>query len=132
MSTTLTSPKGLKDLECKKRQLSSRQLILYAPPTYLVNTKEAPETLIIKLPDGTIFNMSIFAQGNTEEYLAHVVAVLWLISQRKLNVQYRKLAKAVDKLAGMLKNLLKAAWSKTPSHPWMTWRPARWRLSRLN
>ncbi len=60
MSTTFKSPKGLKDSECKKGQLSSWPPSLYIPRTDLVNTKKAPETLKIKLPDGTIFNMSIF------------------------------------------------------------------------
>jgi hypothetical protein len=79
----------------------------------LVTTKEVQETLKIKLPDGSVFNMSIFSQGNTKEYLAHVIAVLGLIRQKGLNVQCRRTAKAVDKRAGMLKNLLKAAGSKT-------------------
>jgi hypothetical protein len=43
----------------------------------------------------------------------HVVAVLHLINQKGLNVQCRNLAKAVDKLARTLKNLQKAAGSKT-------------------
>jgi hypothetical protein len=54
-------PQGLKDLECKKGKLSSWPPIPYVPPMDLVNTKEAPETLKIKLPDGTVFNMSIFS-----------------------------------------------------------------------
>jgi hypothetical protein len=110
--TTLKSPKELKDLECNKEKLSSRPPIPYVPLMDLVTTKEAPECLKIKLPNGTVFNMSIFYQGNTKEYLAHVVAVLCLISQKGLDVQCRKLAKAVDKLAGTLKNLQKAAGSK--------------------
>ncbi len=57
--------------------------------------------------------MSIFSQAKTKECLAHLIAVLCLISQKGLDVQCRKLAKAVDKLAGMLKNLQKAAWSVT-------------------
>ncbi len=61
MSTTLKSLKGLKDLECTKGQLSSQPPILYVPPTDLVTTKEAPESLKIKLLNGTIFNMSIFS-----------------------------------------------------------------------
>jgi hypothetical protein len=79
---------------------------------YLVTTKEAQETLKIKIPDRSIFNMSI-SQRNTKEYLAHVIAVLCLICQKGLNVKCRKLVKAVDKLAGTLKNLLTAARSKT-------------------
>jgi hypothetical protein len=113
MSTTLKTPKRLKNSKCKKGQLSSQPPILYVPPMDLVTTKEVQETLKIKLPDVTIFNMAIFSQGNTEEYLAHVATVLRLIHQKRLNVQCRKLAKAVDKPAGTLKNLLKAAGSKT-------------------
>ncbi len=59
------------------------------------------------LPNGTVFNMSIFSQGNTEEYLAHVVMVLCLINQKGLNMQCRMLAKAVNKLAGLLENFQK-------------------------
>ncbi len=62
MSTILKSTEGLKD-------------------------QEAPECLRIKLPDGTIFNMSIFSQGNTNEYLVHVVAILCAMNQKGLNVQ---------------------------------------------
>jgi hypothetical protein len=65
MSTTLKSPEGLKDSECKKGQLSSQPPILYIPPTNLVNTKEVPETHKIKLSNGTVFNKSIFSQENT-------------------------------------------------------------------
>jgi hypothetical protein len=44
----------------------------------------------------------------------HVVANLHLINQKGLNMQCRKLAKALDKQARMLKNLMKkAAGSKT-------------------
>jgi hypothetical protein len=113
MSTTLKTLKELKDSECKKGQLRSWPPVPYIPLTDLVTTKEVQETQKIKLPDGTILNMSIFSQGNTKEYLVHVVAVLHLIHQKGLNVQCRKLAKAVDRLAGTLQNLLKAAGSKT-------------------
>jgi hypothetical protein len=105
MSTILKSLKGLKDLECKKGQLDSQPPILYVPPMDLVTNKEAPDSLKIKLPDGTFFNVSICSHGNTKEYLAHVVAVLCLINRKGLNVQCRKLAKAVDKLAETLENL---------------------------
>jgi hypothetical protein len=72
-----------------------------------VTTKEVPESLKMKLPNGTLFNMSILSQEITEEYLAHVVAVLRLINQKGLNMQCRKLDKAFDKLAGTLENLQK-------------------------
>ncbi len=113
MSTVLKSPKGLKDWECKKGQLSSWSSILYVPPMELVTTKKAPgRSLKIKLPNRTVFNMSIFSQGNTEEYLAPLIVVLLLINQKELDVQCRRMAKAVDKLAGTLENLQKPAWPK--------------------
>jgi hypothetical protein len=108
MSTLLKSPKGLKDLECGKGQLNSWLPIPYVPPMDLVTTEEAPESLEIKLPDETVFNKSIFSCLNTEEYLAHHVVVdLHLINQKGLNVQCRRLAKAIDKLNGTLENLQK-------------------------
>jgi hypothetical protein len=78
----------------------------------LVTPKEAPESLKIKLLNKTFFSMSIFSQGNTKEYLAHVVAVLHLINQKGLAMQCRKLAMAVDNLAGTLKNLQKPVGTK--------------------
>ncbi len=81
-----------------------------------MNTKKAPETLKVKLPDGTIFNMPIFSQGNTKEYLANVVAVLRLIRQKGLDLQCRKLAKAVDKLDGTLNNIPEGCWVQDYLH----------------
>ncbi len=81
MSTTLKTPDRLKDSECKKRQLSSWPPIPYVPPTDLITTKEAPGSLKIKLLDGSVFNMSIYSQGNAKEYLAHVVAVLTAVQE---------------------------------------------------
>ncbi len=56
--------------------------------------------------------MSIFSQGKNKEYLAHIVAVLCLINQKGLDVQCRKLAKAVDKPARMLENHQKTVGTK--------------------
>ncbi len=53
MSIILKSPKGLKDLECKKGQLTSRPPIPYVPPTDLLTTKESLYNFKIKLPNGT-------------------------------------------------------------------------------
>jgi hypothetical protein len=78
MAIVLKSPKGLKDSECKKGQLSSRPHIPYVPLTDLMTTKKSLDNLKIKLLDGTIFNMIISSLDNTEKYLAHVIAVLHL------------------------------------------------------
>jgi hypothetical protein len=72
-----------------------------------VTTKELLERIKIKLTDRTVFNMSIFSQGNNKEYFVHVMPFLHLINQKGLNVQCRKLAKAGDKLARTLENLQK-------------------------
>jgi hypothetical protein len=45
----------------------------------LITSKEQPQVLKIKLPDDTCLNMPIYSRGNTEEYLAHIVAVLCII-----------------------------------------------------
>jgi hypothetical protein len=81
MNIILKSPKGLKDLECEKGQLNSRPPIPYVPPTDLVTIKESSENLKIKLPHGTVFNMSILSHWNTKENLAYVNAIIRLINQ---------------------------------------------------
>jgi hypothetical protein len=112
MSMSHKAPDWLKDSECKKGQLSSWPPVLYVPPADLVTTKEELQSLKIKLPDGSVFNMSIYSCGNTKEYLAHIVAVLRIIKQNGLDVQCRKLGKAVVKLTGTFKGLLKPVESK--------------------
>jgi hypothetical protein len=91
MSTTLKALNGLKYSECKKGQLSSRPPIPYVPLIDLITTKEEPQSLKIKLPDGSFFNMSIYSCGNTKEYLAHIVASLRIIKQKGLDAHCRKL-----------------------------------------
>ena len=61
----------------------------------LLQTKENLDTLKVKLPDGTVFTMSILAQGNPEENLTHVQAVLHLIGQKGLDKQCLKLQKGL-------------------------------------
>jgi hypothetical protein len=76
MSTSLKSPDGLKDTECKKGQLSHWPLILYVPEVDVATPKEEPQIFKIKLPDASHLSMPIYSRGNNEEYLAHIVAVL--------------------------------------------------------
>jgi hypothetical protein len=76
MNSSLKSPDGLKDAECKKRQLSHRPPIPYVPVVDIVTPKEEPQVFKIKLPDASHLSMSIYSRGNNEEYLAHIVAVL--------------------------------------------------------
>jgi hypothetical protein len=112
MSTNLKSPDGLKNGECKKGQLSNQSPIPYVPETDIVTSKEEPQSLKVKLPDNSHLNMPIYSRGNTNEYLTDIVAVLRIIVQKGLGTKCRKLAKAVERRSGALKNLLEAAGSQ--------------------
>jgi hypothetical protein len=93
MSASSKAPKGLKDSKCKKRNLGVRLPIPYVPPINLLQTKESSDNIKLKLPNGTVFTMSIFAKGNPEDNLLHVQAVLRLINQKGLDEQCKKLQK---------------------------------------
>jgi hypothetical protein len=112
MSTTLKTPDGLKDAECKKGKLSNRPPIPYVPVVDIVTPKEDPQVFKFKLPYNSHINMHVYSRGNNEEYLTHIVAVLCIIEQRGLNSRCRKLEKVVLRQFKMLKNLLEAAGSQ--------------------
>jgi hypothetical protein len=112
MSTTLKSPNGLKNAECKKGQLSNRPPIPYVPEADIVTPKEDPQVCKVKLPDNSHLNMHIYSRWNNKEYHTHIVAVVRVIKQRGLDSRCRKLKKAVLRQSKMLKNLLKAAGSR--------------------
>ncbi len=82
-STSLKSPDGLKGAECKKGQLSHRPPIPYVPVVNIVTPKEEPQLYKVKLPDASHLSVPINSQGNNKEYLAHVVAVLCIIDQKR-------------------------------------------------
>ncbi len=67
ISTTLKSPKGLRNSECKKEQLSNQPPIPYVAETDIVTPKEEPQVLKVKLPEDSHNNMHIYSCGNTEE-----------------------------------------------------------------
>ncbi len=108
MSTSLKSPDGLKDAECKKGQLSHQPPILYVPVVDIITPKEDPQVFKIKLPDESNLSMSIYSRGNNEEYLAHIVAVHQVIEQKGLPKKCQVLAKTVARRSKALKNLQKA------------------------
>ncbi len=109
MSTSLKSPDGLKYAECKKGQLSHRPPIPYVPVIDVIIPKEEPQLYKVKLPDVSHLSIPIYSQGNNEEYLAHVVAVLCIIKQKGLPQKCKVLAKAVVRQSKALKNLQEAA-----------------------
>ncbi len=85
MSASMKAPEGLKDLECQKGNLGARPPIPYITPMDLLQTNKNTGTLKLNLPDGLVFSMMIFAKGNPEDYLQHLIAVQHLISQKGLN-----------------------------------------------
>ncbi len=93
MSTSSKVPEGLKDSECKKGKLGAHPPIPYIPPTDLLQAKENSDSIKLKLPDGTVISMTIFAKGNPEEYLQHAIAVLRLINQTGLDTKGREAGK---------------------------------------
>jgi hypothetical protein len=112
MSTSLKSPDGLKDAECKKGQLSHLPPILYFPMVDIVMPKEDPQVFKIKSPDASHLSMPIYSHGNNEEYLAHIVVVLQVIEQKGLPRKCQVLTKAVARWSKALKNLQEFAESR--------------------
>jgi hypothetical protein len=112
MSTSLKSPDGLKDAECKKGQLSHRPPILYIPVVDIVMPKEEPQLFKVKLPDASHLSIPIYSRGNNKEYLAHIIAVLQIIDQKRLPKKCRMLSKTVLRWLEALKNLQEAAESQ--------------------
>jgi hypothetical protein len=132
MSTSLKSPDGLKDAECKKGQLSHRPPIPYIPVVDIVMPKEELQLFKVKLPDASHLSIPIYSWGNNEEYLAHIAAVLLIIKQKELPKKCRVLSKAVVRRSEVLKISKKPWVLEKPSQQALMLRPARWRLSRPN
>jgi hypothetical protein len=63
------------------------------------------DSLKVKLPNGTVFTMQIFAKGNLEEYLSHIQAVLCPIRNKNLDAQCKKLMKERNERTTVLEAL---------------------------
>jgi hypothetical protein len=85
--------------------------ITYVPVVDIVTPKEEPQVFKTKLPDKSHPSIPIYSHGNSEDYLAHIVAVLHIINQKGLLKKCRMLAKAVARRSEVLKNLQEAAGS---------------------
>ncbi len=105
MSASNKVPKGLKDSKCKKGNLGAHPPIPYVTLTDLLQAKENSDTIKLKLPDGTIISMTIFAKDNPLEYLQHVIAVLHLINQKGLDAKCREAGKELVKTSKVLEAL---------------------------
>ncbi len=105
MSASSKVPEGLKDSECEKGNLGARPPIPYVPPMDLLQAKENSDSVKLKLPDGTVISMTIFAKRNPKEYLQHIIAVLRLINQKGLDVKCRETGKELVKTSEVLEAL---------------------------
>ena len=85
--------------------MGNRPPVPYVPPTDLLQTKDSSETLKVKLADGTLFSMGIFAKGSPEDYLQHIIGVLRLIDQKGFHVHCKKHAKEMKTAAAALGTL---------------------------
>jgi hypothetical protein len=106
MSTSLKFLDGLKDAECKKVSLAAYSV---HPRGRHCLAQGRSSGLQIKLPYASHLRMLIYSRGNNEEYLAHIVAVLQVIEQKRLPKKCRVLAKAVARWSKALNNLQDAA-----------------------
>ncbi len=105
MSASSKAPEGLKDSECEKGHLGNRPPVPYVSPTDLLQTKDSGEVLKVKLSDGTVFSMGIYAKGTPEDYLQHIIAVLRLIDQKGLRELCKKHAKEMNTATATLGEL---------------------------
>ncbi len=92
-----------------RRGSYQRLPIPYVPVVDVVTPKEDPTVLKVKLPDDSHISVPIFSCGSSEEYIAHIVAVLHIVKQKGLPKKCRVYAKAVAKRQAVLKNLQEAS-----------------------
>ncbi len=113
MSSNLKSPpEGMKNSECKKEKLVAQPPIPYVPPIDLLK-KQEPEQIKVKLPDGTNFQMAAFGNGNNEEYLVYVIAILRVIEQKGMEQDIRKAFQVLVELRREMKPLFELPDDKT-------------------
>jgi hypothetical protein len=103
--TLKSLPKGLKDLECKKGTLTVQPPLSYVPPINLHEKRDTAQ-IKVKLPNGTNFQMSPFGQGNTEDYLVHVIAIKRLLEQKGTTQDVGKAFQVLVKMRKQLELLL--------------------------
>jgi hypothetical protein len=115
MSASLKSPpEGLKNVECEKGMPPLRLPIPYVPPTNLHKKRET-EQIKVELPDGTKFQMPTYSSGNNEEYLAHTIAVLWLIEQKGIAAEVKEAFAALVKVRKEMSPFFNFPEDKTPA-----------------
>ncbi len=127
MSASSKAPEGLKDSECEKGHLGNRPPVPHVPPTDLLQTKDSSEVLKVKLSDGMVFSMGIYAKGTPEDYLQHIIAVLRLIDQKGLRELCKKHAKEMNTTAATLVVLKRKSKGLRTRIPTRTLKPSKQR-----
>jgi hypothetical protein len=95
MSSNLESPpEGLKNAKCEKGKLIAQPPIPCVLPLEL-HKKQETEQIKVKMPDGTNFQMAAFGYGNNEEYLVHVIAILRIIKQKRMEMDVKNVFQAL-------------------------------------
>ncbi len=67
------------------------------PPSNLHEKRET-EQIKVELPDRTKFQMPTYSSGNNEEYLVHVITILWLIKQKGTAAEIKEAFAALVKV----------------------------------
>ncbi len=97
MSASNKVPEGLKDSECKKGNLGACPPIPYVPPTDLLQAKENSDSVKLKLPDGTVISMTIFAKGNPEESYS-TSSLSYLTSTKNRSIKFKFYSSSMDSI----------------------------------
>ena len=84
MSTSKSSPEGLKPQECERSSGGSKPPISYIP-TAMDTTKVINK---IKVSNKMTLSVTVFDEGSPEQFLNHVQTLMKIISQRGLDTDY--------------------------------------------
>ncbi len=98
MSTSKSSPEGLKPQECERSSGRSKPPISYIP-TAMDTTKVINK---IKVSNKMTLSVTVFDEGSPEQFLNHVQTSMEIISQRGLDTDYEEACKADKKAEAKL------------------------------
>ncbi|KAL3784137.1 hypothetical protein HJC23_005795 [Cyclotella cryptica] len=98
MSTSKSSPEGLKPQECERSSGRSKPPISYIP-----TAMDTPKVINkIKVSNKMTLSVTVFDEGSPEQFLNHVQTSMEIISQRGLDMDYGEACKADKKAEAKL------------------------------
>ncbi len=90
MSTSKSSPEGLKPQECERSSGRAKPPISYIPAAM-----DTPKVINkVKVSDKLTLSITVFDEGSPEQFLNHVQTSLEIISQRGLDTGFHEASKA--------------------------------------